>query len=182
MVQSQDKEHQQIAKDLFSTLHEHAPEDRYATAGLVAASPETASSTITSLTPIDKLISSIDTSALEEAGIARPTSSVGVTLASRKRPAEDSKPKKAKKMRPSRMPKDFDPEKKPDPERWLPLRDRSSYRPKGKKGKAKANLLSQGAAPTADSDGSRPGTPGGEVIKAKPQAGGGGKKKGKGKR
>ena len=31
-----------------------------------------------------------------------------------------------------------------DPERWLPLRDRSSYRPKGKKGKKKAADLTQG--------------------------------------
>ena len=31
-----------------------------------------------------------------------------------------------------------------DPERWLPLRDRSSYRPKGKKGKKKATDNTQG--------------------------------------
>jgi signal recognition particle subunit SRP72 len=42
------------------------------------------------------------------------------------------------------MPKDFEEGKKMDPERWLPLRDRSSYRPKGKKGKKKAADLTQG--------------------------------------
>lgn len=31
-----------------------------------------------------------------------------------------------------------------DPERWLPLKDRTSYRPKGKKGKKKALDATQG--------------------------------------
>ena len=32
----------------------------------------------------------------------------------------------------------FDTSKKPDPERWLPLWDRSGYKPKAKKGRGKA--------------------------------------------
>ncbi|KAK5174641.1 Signal recognition particle subunit SRP72 [Saxophila tyrrhenica] len=181
LLDSPAPEHQELATSIFTELHSLNPSDSIATAGLIASSPASAPSDLTStLTPIDRLISTIDAPSLESAGLAQPPTTPGVT---RKRPAEDSnqKPRKAKKIRPSRIPKDYDPAKTPDPERWLPLRDRSTYRPKGKKGKARANLLSQGAAPAGESEGSRPGTPGGEVVKGKPQQGGG-KKKGKGKR
>lgn len=188
LLESEEPEHQDLASEIFTELHQRDESDRYAAAGLLAASPEAASSAQTSsLQSIDRLIASLDTDALENAGIAQPPLSTDATAVNaRKRPAaaEDTKPKKAKKVRKSRLPKDYDPSKKPDPERWLPLRDRSTYRPKGKKGKARQNLLSQGsAAPTgAESDGSRPGTPGGEVIKGKQQGGAGGGKKKKGKR
>jgi signal recognition particle subunit SRP72 len=179
LVGSNDRDHRKLAEDVFQELHSKNPDEQYIAAGLIAASPD--GKDTSQLTPIDRLVSGIDVDSLENTGIAQPTPAPGVNIASRKRPAEDTKPKKAKKIRKSRMPKDFDPNKKPDPERWLPLRDRSTYRPKGKKGKARANLLSQGAAPANDSDGSRPGTPGGDVVKAKQQQGGG-KKKGKNKR
>jgi len=42
---------------------------------------------------------------------------------------------KKKKKRKVRLPKNYDPTSKPDPERWLPLRERSYYR--GKRGKRK---------------------------------------------
>ena len=38
--------------------------------------------------------------------------------------------KKNKKKRKVRLPKNCDPNNKPDPERWLPRRERSTYRPK----------------------------------------------------
>ena len=182
LIESQDSEHKNLAGEIFAELHERDPEDRYAAAGLLAASPQHGSDAQnSSLTPINRLIAGIDADALEDAGIAQPPAESGASVSTRKRPAEETKPKKAKKIRKSRMPKDYDPSKTPDPERWLPLRDRSTYRPKGKKGKARANLLSQGSAPAVDSDGSRPSTPGGEVVKGKQQAGGGGGKKKKGK-
>lgn len=171
-----------LANEIFVDLQKQDSKDRYAFAGVLATSSDPAIASQTKeLTSIDRLIAGIDAEKLENNGIPQLPTAAGA--ASRKRPAEETKPKKAKKIRQSRMPKDYDPNKKPDLERWLPLRDRSTYRPKGKKGKARANLLSQGAAPTGDSDGSRPGTPGGEVIKQKQQQGGGGggkKKKGKG--
>ncbi|KAK4623944.1 Signal recognition particle subunit SRP72 [Fulvia fulva] len=182
LLESQDPEHLQLAREAFEELHGLDKNDRYAAAGLLAASPETTSKDqLASLTPIDRLIGGIDVDALESAGIALPPSAA-TTTTSRKRPAEDTKPKKAKKIRPSRMPKDFVPNKKPDPERWLPLKDRSTYRPKGKKAKARQALYSQGAVAN-ESESSRPATPGGEVVKQKQQPGGGGankKKKGKG--
>ena len=178
LLESHDPEHQELAPGIFTELQNQYPDDKYAAAGLLAASKGPASSTQTSsLTPIDRLTAGIDADALENAGIAQPPLPSGAAVVTRKRPAEETKPKKSKKIRKSRMPKDYDPSKTPDPERWLLLRDRSTYRPKGKKGKARANLLSQGAAPTVDSDGSRPGTPGGEIVKQKQQGGGGGKKK-----
>lgn len=170
-----------LANEIFTDLQKSDSKDRYAAAGVLATASEDSvpSNATEDLTPIDRLIAGIDAEKLENDGIPQLPSAAGA--ASRKRPAEDTKPKKSKKIRKSRMPKDFDPDKKPDPERWLPLRDRSTYRPKGKKGKARTNQLSQGAAPAGDSDGSRPGTPGGEVLKQKQQPGGGGGKKKKGK-
>ncbi|KAF2481693.1 hypothetical protein BDY17DRAFT_252876 [Neohortaea acidophila] len=181
LLESEDPEHGKLAADIFTALHDQDPADRYTTAGLLAAAPTTSSSSQTSsLTPISTLTAGIDVAALENHGIATP--STGAQVAARKRPAPDTSKtaKAAKKIRKSRLPKDYDPKKTPDPERWLPLRDRSSYRPPkgGKKGKARLNALSQGAAPSGDgSDASRPGTPGGEVVKAKQTGGGGGKKK-----
>lgn len=91
------------------------------------------------LTPVEKLIAGVDVSALESAGVAQPP---------RKRGAEDdgtplTKPKKVQKKKP-RLSKNYDPSKKPDPERWLPMRDRSYYKPKGRKGKQKAAASTQG--------------------------------------
>jgi signal recognition particle subunit SRP72 len=176
LLESTNPEDKKLANEIFQDLQKRDENDRYAAAGVLATSLDPPSSQSTQfLTPMDRLIAGIDIDQLENAGIPQPPSAPGAE--GRKRPAEDTKPKKAKKIRKSRMPKDYDPNETPDPERWLPLRDRSTYRPKGKKGKARANLLSQGAAPTGDSDGSRPNTPGGEVIKQKQQPGGGGKKK-----
>ncbi|KAG0170994.1 hypothetical protein DFQ28_001350 [Apophysomyces sp. BC1034] len=52
---------------------------------------------------------------------------------------------KTKKKRSPLMPKNFDPSQTPDPERWLPKRERSTYRAKGKNKKA-ANKGPQGVA------------------------------------
>lgn len=180
LLDSSNPYHRTLASDIFKDLHKLDANDHYATAGLAAA----ASSDSTATPQIDRqsiarLTSTLDLDALENTGIAQPAHEPAVIT--RKRPAEtDTKPKKAKKIKASRMPKDYDPNKKIDSERWMPLRDRSYYRPKGKKGKARANLLSQGAAPAGESDGSRPGTPGGQVVQGKQQGGGNKKKKGKG--
>jgi signal recognition particle subunit SRP72 len=181
LSESHDPSHQALAHDIFQDLHSQDPSDRYSAAGLLAASPATA--TPSSLQPLDSLLSGIDTEALENAGIAAPPVDPSAAGTTRKRPADEQpKPKKAKKLCASKMPKDYDPNRTPDPERWLPLRDRSSYKPKGgKKGKAKQAMLAQGAV--VDEKESKPATPGAEVVKGKQQQGGGGgakKKKGKG--
>lgn len=91
-------------------------------------------------------------------------------------------------MRKSRLPKDYEQGKVPDPERWLPLRDRSTYRPKGKKGRAKAALTQGGVVDKTQATGGGGGRAG-EVVKVSVNpglvvgaAGGGKSNKGKGKK
>jgi len=50
---------------------------------------------------------------------------------------QPTKPKK-KRKRKIRLPKNYDPSIPPDPERWLPKRERSTY---AKKGKSKKEML-----------------------------------------
>ncbi|KMU86501.1 hypothetical protein CIHG_04290 [Coccidioides immitis H538.4] len=133
-------------------------------------------------TPIPNLISGVDIAILEAAGI--PPICTETITASRKRKATEDKQKQAapkkKRIRRSRLPKDYDPEKKPDPERWLPLRDRSTYRPKGKKGKQRAADRTQGGI--VNEKGEESAAPTAGVVQQKSQGGGAKKKKGKGKR
>lgn len=65
---------------------------------------------------------------------ADPPSQEGENKGESDAPAKEKKRKKRK----SRLPKNFDPSKQPDPERWLPLRERSYYRRGKKKGHASA--------------------------------------------
>ncbi|KAL2064084.1 hypothetical protein VTL71DRAFT_4578 [Oculimacula yallundae] len=149
LLESSSAEDLSAAGEIFSSLREKDANDRIAIAGCVASYATTDLAKVTpdldKLTPVSRLISGIDAAALEEAGIpSLPTPAT----ASKKRSAETEKdksvPAKKKKLSKARTPKDFEEGKKLDPERWLPLRDRSSYRPKGKKGKKKAMDLTQG--------------------------------------
>jgi signal recognition particle subunit SRP72 len=152
LLESSSPEDLSAAGEIFSSLRSQDPNDRTAIAGYVASYATTnlskVSSDLDKLTPVSRLISSVDAAALEEAGIPTlPTPSVSTR---KKRSLESEKekekagPAKKKKISKSRMPKDFEEGKKMDSERWLPLRDRSSYRPKGKKGKKKAMDMTQG--------------------------------------
>jgi signal recognition particle subunit SRP72 len=61
------------------------------------------------------------------------------------RPASKDNVERPVRKRKRRQPRSSPGEdQQPDPERWLPLRDRSSFRPKGKKGKKKASEATQG--------------------------------------
>lgn len=136
-----------MASEIFEQLKKQDPNDLGVVAGFIASNvqdhPERISEDIRKLTPIPRLIAGIDATALEEAGMPRLPSALSAE-AGRKRPTEDTLKPTKKRPRKSRLPKDYDPSKPPDPERWLPLRERSTYRPKGKKGKAKAATLTQG--------------------------------------
>ena len=61
------------------------------------------------------------------------SSSSSGSVSAAKSSASDDKKKKKKKNRKKRLPKNYDPQRKPDPERWLPKEQRGRY--KGKKGK-----------------------------------------------
>ncbi|KAF2634456.1 hypothetical protein P280DRAFT_258211 [Massarina eburnea CBS 473.64] len=186
LLDTQNLENTKAAGEIFKDLYEKDDEDRAAIAGLVAAysitDPSNLSQDLVSYLPEpSRLISDIDAAALEDAGVpigSLATTSVSqLTSESRKRPAPKAAPSKAKRLRKARMPKEFDPNKKMDPERWLPMRDRSYYRPKGKKGKKRADGLMQGGAVGEEKE---KGSPAPQVQKS--GGGGGKKKKGKGKR
>ncbi|PPS03088.1 hypothetical protein GOBAR_AA17571 [Gossypium barbadense] len=90
-----------------------------------------------------------DVDALEKTSGAKPVD--GASRAGLAEAQEDGKtkekPKKKRKRKP-RYPKGFDPANPgppPDPERWLPKRERSSYRPKRKDKRAAQVRGSQGA-------------------------------------
>ncbi|EPS38313.1 hypothetical protein H072_7967 [Dactylellina haptotyla CBS 200.50] len=132
-------------------------------AGYIASHPaEDMPSKIAQLTPIATLLKDINVNSLLEFGVAAPPT---------KKRALETAPKsqsKARKKRKIRLPKGgIDPNKKPDPERWLPLRDRSTYKPKGKKDKKKARDLTQGG-PVADKDGDTEMIGGNTVTKVMP--------------
>jgi signal recognition particle subunit SRP72 len=153
LLESSDPTDLSTAGEIFSSLRTQDPNDRTAISGYIASYATRDLQKVTpdldKLTPVSRLIQGIDASTLEDAGVpALPTSSLAT---SKKRSAEsadkkdkDAAPAKKRKIRESRKPKDFEEGKKMDPERWLPLRDRSTYRPKGKKGKKKAMDLTQG--------------------------------------
>jgi signal recognition particle subunit SRP72 len=156
---------QSLAVDLFTYLHQADSSDRYASAGLVAALARSDKAIpdelLQSLTPLANTISSVNVSQLEAGGVAKstaqPTPSTKTSL-KRAAPTTTVKPK-TKKLKASKKPKNFDPAKKMDPERWLPIKDRSSYRPKNKKSKARQAMFMQGGAVAEDSAGSGTSTP-----------------------
>lgn len=168
------------AGELFTSLLSANPDDKLATCGLIASYATTDASKITSshlskLAPVDKLIADIDAAALEALGVAQQP---------RKRAAEEEarpkeKEKKVKKKK-VKIPAELV-GKAPDAERWLPLRDRSTYRPKGKKDKKKAAGATQGGAISAAGQEESMEMVGGGKVDVKKVGGGGaggaGKKK-----
>ncbi|KAL6717009.1 Signal recognition particle subunit SRP72 [Lecanora helva] len=184
LFDSSDPEHQAGAREIFDSLYTQDPSSKFATSGYVAAhaltSPEKVKNQADTLTPIPRLIAGIDVAALEDAGVPSLPSA---TTTARKRPLEKKSEPKKKRVRKSKLPKDYDPSKTPDPERWLPLRDRSTYRPKGRKNKQKAAEKTQGGVGGEKAAEGK--SAGGEgVIKAaeKPGAGQAKGKKKKGKK
>lgn len=174
------------AGQIFETLHQAEPNNRLITAGFVAShattTPEKVRLEVEKLTPINRLISGIDAAALEEAGVPHAPKQAKVDM-SKKRAAEDVATPAKKRIRKSRLPKNHDPSKPPDPERWLPLRDRSTYKPKGKKGRQKAAGLTQGGIIEKDDKATNSSNAAGPLKQDKAGIGGsiakGKKKKGK---
>lgn len=178
------------AGEAFSHLVSTQPGDRTATAGLVASFATSNLSRVQphldSLPAVEKVISGVDVDALIDAGVAvLPTAT---QPASKKRSLDETGAVKtqqpSKKPRKRKLPQSYDPNKKPDPERWLPLRDRSSYRPKGKKGKKRAAEATQGGPVREEETLELAGGAGSVKVEKAPVGGGGGgaKKKKKGKK
>ena len=156
LVASSNPEDLGVAGEIFDHLLQKDSEDKFCIAGYVAAYATTGISqvqkTVEQLTPVNRLTDGIDVELLDSAGVPHATSSLALN-ANKKRPADGSSKSAHKRVRKSRLPKDYDPNKTPDPERWLPLRDRSTYRPKSKKGKQKAAVLAQGGVNEKSADG-----------------------------
>ncbi|EHA57026.1 hypothetical protein MCOR02_004388 [Pyricularia oryzae] len=187
LLHSQDEEDLATAGDAFALLCKQQ-RDRLAEAGLVASFATSDRSRtqpyLDNLTPVDKLTEGVDISALIDAGVAVLTPT---PVAGKKRSADGlaATQEPAKKQRRSRakLPKDYDPDKQPDPERWLPLRDRSTYRPKGKKGKKRVADSTQGGMVKEEGEMLElVGGAGAVKVEKVPQGGAGNKKKKKGKK
>jgi signal recognition particle subunit SRP72 len=156
LLDAHNPDNAKAAGAIFQSLYDQDDEDRAAIAGLIAAysisSPSSIPADLLSYLPeASRLVADVDAAALEAAGV--PTSTISSAPATQKRSLAASTPAAAphaKRIRKVRMPKDFDPNKKIDPERWLPMRDRTYYRPRGKKGKKRAEGLTQGGPVAED--------------------------------
>lgn len=184
LLHSTDRSDLALSGELFKGLYQNNTNDLFAIAGYVSSQATVDYSKVESqvdkLPQVRDLISDIDVAALEQSGISPSPATAAAAAAAiagaRKRPAGGKEGRATKRIRKSRLPKDYDPSKTPDPERWLPLRDRSTYRPKGRKGKQRAAERTQGGVVNEKQEGAA-------APQQKPQGGGGASsKKKKGKR
>ena len=184
LLRSSNSEDLQLAGSAFKKLFAEQHGSHIAAAGLVASlatlEPEKAKQYVNELPEVSTLIQGVDVETLITAGVAAPPKNP--SGAKRSAPnARESDKKPTKKRRVGKLPQSYDENKKPDPERWLPLKDRSSYRPKGKKGKKKAQESTQGGVVKEEEMLDLVGGGGVKVEKA-PASGGTNKKKKKGKK
>lgn len=187
LLEASGEDDAKAASDIFDKLYSQEPNDKSSIAGYVASHATLPTSEIRQLaeklTPVSDLIAGVDVDALENAGIPQSANAIAIAQAGqgRKRAAVDGLSSKKKRVRKSRLPKDYDPNKKPDPERWLPLRDRSTYRPKKKKGKRDDRTQGGGNVNESLDISNRPAGTASEVVTGN-TGGGKNKKKGKGKK
>lgn len=181
----------------FERLAEQNPEDKIAHAGLVAsfAAHDFAKveSHLSSLGSVDELTAGIDVAALLDAGVPAFPAPQQAPPAKRKRKADEAeataaaktstKTTEKRRRKKPRLPKNYDPNVKVDPERWLPMRDRNNYRPKNKKGKKKAAESTQGGLVANEAETLNLAGGAGQIkVEKAPQGGGGGGKKKKGRK
>ncbi|ANB12714.1 Srp72p [Sugiyamaella lignohabitans] len=148
LAESDVHEYRSLAFDYFKNEYSLHPESASISAGLLSTGNETAVENYesilgkSSLIAIQQLTESIDVNSLNESGVApllkRGASSTFTEASTKRR-------KVTKTKRRSKLPKDYDAAKQPDPERWLPKRDRSTWKPK-RKDKRNAKQSTQGGA------------------------------------
>lgn len=171
-----------LAGSAFEKLFDEHQGSHIAAAGLVASlapsDPAKVQQHVAELPNVKELIAGIDVEKLLASGVvAAPRS----TLLKKRAATDADADRKATKKRRRKLPKNYEEGKKPDPERWLPLRDRSSYRPKGKKGRKKVADSTQGGIVKEEETLELVGGGGVKVEKA-PTASTSSKKKKKGKK
>ncbi|KAI0532958.1 hypothetical protein GGR58DRAFT_488456 [Xylaria digitata] len=179
LLRSSNPEDVAAAGTTFEKLVAQPGRDVIAAAGLVASFATRDYTKIEpylqKLTPVERLTVGVDVQTLIDAGVCSAAALTPTT----KRSAidEPEKEKTSKRQRKKRLPKDYEEGKQPDPERWLPLRDRSSYRPKGKKGRKRAQEATQGGVVKEEETLELVGGAG--AVKVEKATGGKKKKKGK---
>lgn len=134
-----------LVKSKLEKLYGKSPENITIVSGLLglgnAKITEKYASEQKVLLSVSEIVKGIDVEALSAAGLEP-------LMKKRKAAETESKQdnlvkRKHKKSKPS---KSYDPERQADPERWLPLRDRSTYKPPKAKGKKKVLASTQGGA------------------------------------
>ena len=135
-------ERPQEATEVLEYLHRENPSNTRYLATLISAysrfNPHKAEELARSL-PSATLASSLDIDSLEHVPSFHHSRARGPRVQQQAggtgedREVLTTKEHKKKKKRKKRLPKNYDPSKVPDPERWLPLRERSYYRSKSKK-------------------------------------------------
>ncbi|KAG6003072.1 hypothetical protein E4U21_002404 [Claviceps maximensis] len=134
-----------LAGTIFEKLNEENLRSSTTSAGLVAALASDNAYAVehhTTLLPsTDRLVDGIKVNELIFSGILiSPRHSTFEKRLS----CNDNSVERATKKRRGKLPKNIVEGQAPDPERWLPLRDRLTYRPKGKRGRRKAAEFTQG--------------------------------------
>ncbi|PRT54630.1 Signal recognition particle subunit srp72 [Wickerhamiella sorbophila] len=162
MAESNDPEAVELAKLYFDSLEDNSLE---AQAGKCAVDPASASTS--DLPLIETLISGIDAESLDSKGLVALAPHTKVTL------QKSARHRSGKR----KLPASFDENRQPDPERWLAKQDRSTYKPKKKRGHA-AQGATQGA--TQGSTQTTQAPPSGQVATS--SASGASKKKKKNKK
>uniref|UniRef100_A0A8D1WEM0 Signal recognition particle subunit SRP72 n=1 Tax=Sus scrofa TaxID=9823 RepID=A0A8D1WEM0_PIG len=140
-------------------LWKQNPKDIHTLAQLISAyslvDPEKAKALSKHLPSSDSMSLKVDVDALENSPGATYVRKKGGKVAGDNQPKEHGQGdlKKKKKKKKGKLPKNYDPKVTPDPERWLPMRERSYYRGR-KKGKKKDQIGkgTQGAAAGASSE------------------------------
>ncbi|KKA28587.1 hypothetical protein TD95_004724 [Thielaviopsis punctulata] len=185
LLKSDKEEDLKLASETFTSLMSSSANNEMASAGLVAAlassDEDKAKALATDIPTAKALTKSIDAQALLDAGVAaNPKTACGTKRAA---PSTSAPSAPAKKRRHRKLPANYEEGKQPDPERWLPLRDRSTYRPKGgKKGKKKAEALTQGGVVKGEETLELVGGAGAVKVEKAPQVSGAAKKKKKGRK
>ncbi|KAK2612915.1 Signal recognition particle subunit SRP72 [Conoideocrella luteorostrata] len=146
LVSSSSKDDIRLAGAIFAKLDAEEQTSSITSAGLVAALAAANASVVEEhtarLPSVESFIDGVNTGRLIDSGVLfyRGTS----TSKKRPYPNDSTGERVPTKRTRRRLPKNFVEGQTPDPERWIPLRDRSSYRPKGKKGRKKAAESTQG--------------------------------------
>lgn len=185
LLYSSDPNSLAIAGAAFEKLARDSSVDKIARAGFVASTATTdytrVEPYVAGLESVDRLAEFVDIdTALENGVVSFPAQ---LEKQRKKRNAEEIPfPLIKKKRRLRKTIKGYVEGKQMDPERWLPLRDRSSYRPRGKKGKKRAIEATTQGGIIKEEQGEILELVGGAGAVKVEKAGGNGKKKKKNKK